>query len=110
MKVLIIGGGGREHALAWKAAQSRLVDEVLVAPGNAGTALEAGVRNVDIAADDIDGLLKLALVEPIGLTIVGPEVPLAAGVRIALCSIPLQKIPGIATKLNEALKAVEAAK
>ena len=80
MKVLIIGGGGREHALAWKAAQSRLVDEVLVAPGNAGTALEAGVRNVDIAADDIDGLLKLALDEPIGLTIVGPEVPLAAGV------------------------------
>ena len=80
MKVLIIGGGGREHALAWKAAQSERVEEVLVAPGNAGTALESGVRNVDLAADDIDGLLRLALDEHIGLTIVGPEVPLAAGV------------------------------
>ncbi len=80
MKVLIIGSGGREHALAWKAAQSSLVDDVLVAPGNAGTALEPGVRNVAIAVEDIDGLLQLAIDENIQLTIVGPEVPLAAGV------------------------------
>ena len=79
MKVLIIGSGGREHALAWKCAQSDIVDEVLVAPGNAGTALEAGVRNVDVGADDIDGLAKLAKSESVELTIVGPEAPLVAG-------------------------------
>ena len=80
MKVLIIGGGGREHALAWKCAQSPRVTEVLVAPGNAGTALEAGVRNADVAAEDVAGLLALAQREQVGLTIVGPEAPLAAGV------------------------------
>ena len=80
MKVLVVGGGGREHALAWKCAQSKSVDEVLVAPGNAGTALEPGVRNVDIAADDIDALLNLAVGEDVGLTIVGPEAPLVAGI------------------------------
>ncbi|AKS40549.1 phosphoribosylamine--glycine ligase [Wenzhouxiangella marina] len=80
MKVLVIGGGGREHALAWKAAQSSQVDEVLVAPGNAGTASEPGCRNVDIGAEDIDALLELARTELVGLTIVGPEAPLAAGV------------------------------
>ncbi|MGB1884902.1 MAG: phosphoribosylamine--glycine ligase, partial [Gammaproteobacteria bacterium] len=80
MKVLIIGGGGREHALAWKCAQSPLVDEVLVAPGNAGTAREAKVRNVDVGAEDIGGLVALAKSEDIGLTIVGPEAPLVAGV------------------------------
>ena len=80
MKVLIIGGGGREHALAWKCAQSPRVDEVLVAPGNAGTALEPKVRNVDIAAEDIDALLKFATREDVGLTIVGPEGPLVAGI------------------------------
>lgn len=80
IKVLVIGGGGREHALAWKCAQSNAVSEVLVAPGNAGTALEPGVRNVDVAADDIAGLVRLAATESIGLTIVGPEVPLVAGV------------------------------
>ena len=80
MKVLVIGGGGREHALAWKAAQSPLVEEVLVAPGNAGTASEPGMRNVAVAADDIDGLLELATTEAVGLTIVGPEAPLALGV------------------------------
>ncbi len=80
MKVLVIGSGGREHALAWKCAQSKLVSEVLVAPGNAGSALEPGVRNVTVAADDIEGLVKLAASESIGLTIVGPEVPLVAGV------------------------------
>jgi phosphoribosylamine--glycine ligase len=77
--VLIVGGGGREHALAWKAAQSALVSEVLVAPGNAGTAREPKVRNVAVAADDLDGLLELALTQSVGLTIVGPETPLVAG-------------------------------
>ena len=80
MKVLVIGGGGREHALAWKAAQSPLVREVLVAPGNAGTAREPKVRNVAVAADDLDGLLALALAEHADLTIVGPEPPLVAGI------------------------------
>ena len=80
MKVLVIGGGGREHALAWKLRQSSQVDEVIVAPGNAGTAREPGVRNVDVAMNDLDGLLQLAKREKIGLTVVGPEVPLVAGV------------------------------
>src|SRR3984957_19314980 len=80
MKILIVGGGGREHALAWKCAQSPRVQEVLVAPGNAGTALESKVRNVDIAADNIDSLLAFATREDIGLTIVGPEGPLVAGI------------------------------
>ena len=80
MKVLVIGNGGREHALAWKLKQSPRVTEVIVAPGNAGTAHELGVRNVDIAASDIDGLLALAKREKVGLTVVGPEVPLVAGV------------------------------
>ncbi len=80
MKILIIGSGGREHALAWKAKQSPLADIVYVAPGNAGTALEPGLENVDIAATDIAALLDFALSEQIGLTIVGPEVPLVAGI------------------------------
>ncbi len=80
MKVLIIGGGGREHALAWKAAQSSGVDTVFVAPGNAGTALEPGIKNVPIAADDIRALLNFARTEKIDLTIVGPEIPLVAGI------------------------------
>jgi len=80
MKILIIGNGGREHALAWKCAQSALVSDVLVAPGNAGTALEHRVRNVAVAADDIEGLAGLAQDEKVGLTIVGPEAPLVAGV------------------------------
>jgi phosphoribosylamine--glycine ligase len=80
MKILVIGGGGREHALAWKCAQSPLADEVIVAPGNAGTALEPGIRNAEFAADDIEGLLELAKSEAAGLTIVGPEAPLVAGV------------------------------
>jgi len=80
MKVLVIGGGGREHALAWKLAQSPRVDEVIVAPGNAGTAHEPGLRNEAVAVTDIDGLLALARREQIGLTVVGPEVPLVAGV------------------------------
>jgi phosphoribosylamine--glycine ligase len=80
MKVLIIGSGGREHALAWKCSQSPRVDEVLVAPGNAGTAREAKVRNVAVSSDDIEALAKLAQNESIALTIVGPEAPLVAGV------------------------------
>ncbi|WP_321146317.1 phosphoribosylamine--glycine ligase [Providencia alcalifaciens] len=80
MNILIIGGGGREHALAWKAAQSPLADKVYVAPGNAGTALEAALENVDISATDIDGLLQFAKDKQIGLTIVGPEAPLVIGV------------------------------
>ena len=80
MKVLIIGSGGREHALAWKCAQSPRVDEVLVAPGNAGTAREDKVRNVEVPADDVEGLAQLAQAESVGLTIVGPEAPLVAGV------------------------------
>ncbi len=80
MKVLIIGSGGREHALAWKVAQSPRVVEVHVAPGNAGTALEPRVRNVDIAAEDVVGLVRHALAERVDLTIVGPEGPLVLGV------------------------------
>lgn len=78
MKVLVVGNGGREHALAWKIAKSSRVQEVFVAPGNAGTALDA--TNVPIAATDIAGLLKFAKTEKIGLTVVGPEAPLALGI------------------------------
>ena len=80
MKILVIGNGGREHALAWKCAQSPDVSEVFVAPGNAGTALEHKVRNVAVSSDDIDALAELAAKEDIALTIVGPEAPLVAGV------------------------------
>ena len=78
MRVLIVGGGGREHALAWKVGQSPKVEKVFCAPGNAGTAQVA--ENVDIAADDIDGLLKFAIDKDIGLTVVGPEQPLVKGI------------------------------
>ena len=80
MNILIIGNGGREHALAWKASQSPLADKVFVAPGNAGTALEPLLVNVDIAATDVNGLLEFAKQNEIGLTIVGPEAPLVIGV------------------------------
>jgi phosphoribosylamine---glycine ligase len=80
IKVLIVGGGGREHALAWKCAQSPRVSEVLVAPGNAGTAREPKVRNVPIAVEQLDQLADLAAAEHVALTIVGPEVPLVAGI------------------------------
>jgi len=80
MKVLVIGSGGREHALAWKLKQSPRVSEVVVAPGNAGTATEFGVRNAAVAMHDVDNLLQLAKVENVALTVVGPEVPLVAGV------------------------------
>ena len=80
MKVLIIGGGGREHALAWKCAQSPNVRQVFVAPGNAGTATEPKVSNVAIGAEDIPGLVAFARRKQVELTIVGPEAPLVAGV------------------------------
>ena len=80
MKVLVIGSGGREHALAWKLAQSPRVDEIIVAPGNAGTAREPRMRNADVSATDLDGLLKLAQDEHVDFTVVGPEAPLVAGV------------------------------
>src|SRR5882724_5557409 len=80
MRVLIIGGGGREHALAWKCASAPRVTEVLVAPGNAGTATEPKVRNVNVGAEDVPGLVSLARSERVDLTIVGPEAPLVAGI------------------------------
>ncbi|MDE1897905.1 MAG: phosphoribosylamine--glycine ligase [Xanthomonadaceae bacterium] len=80
MKVLVIGSGGREHALAWQLRRSLRVSEVIVAPGNPGTACEPGVRNAAVASNDIDGLLRLALAEGVTLTVVGPEAPLALGV------------------------------
>ena len=80
MKILVIGGGGREHALAWKLAASPRTTEVLVAPGNAGTAREPGCRNVPVSAENIDALLDLAQSESVALTVVGPEAPLAAGI------------------------------
>ncbi|MGB5234231.1 MAG: phosphoribosylamine--glycine ligase N-terminal domain-containing protein, partial [Candidatus Macondimonas sp.] len=76
MKVLVIGGGGREHALAWKCAQSPQVERVFVAPGNGGTALEPKVENVPLAATDLDALVAFAQREAVGLTLVGPEQPL----------------------------------
>ncbi len=80
MKVLVIGSGGREHALAWKALQSPLVEKVFVAPGNAGTAREAGMENIALDVMDFDGLQKFAEDNAIGLTIVGPEAPLVGGI------------------------------
>ncbi len=80
MKVLVIGGGGREHALAWKVAQSASVETVFVAPGNAGTAEEAKLKNISIKAEDVDALLAFAQTENVDLTIVGPEAPLCLGI------------------------------
>src|SRR3990172_3840468 len=80
MKILVIGGGGREHALAWKIVQSPKAEKVFVAPGNAGSAREAKCENVSIAAEDVDGLLRFAQQNKIDLTIVGPEAPLVLGV------------------------------
>ena len=79
MKVLVIGGGGREHALAWKLAQSPRVAEVFVAPGNAGTALENNVTNIDLSVSDLDGLVRFAESNAIDYTVVGPEAPLVGG-------------------------------
>jgi len=76
MNILLIGSGGREHALAWKLAQAEKVDTVFVAPGNAGTELEDKMKNVPIGVEDFDNLLKFALENEIDLTVVGPEAPL----------------------------------
>ncbi len=80
MKLLVVGSGGREHALAWKAAQSADVSEVLVAPGNAGTALEPKIRNVQLDVLDFAGLAALAKAENVALTLIGPEVPIVEGI------------------------------
>lgn len=80
MNVLIIGSGGREHALAWKAAKSASVEHVFVAPGNAGTATETGISNIDINVDEFEKLARFAEQNNVGLTIVGPEAPLVDGV------------------------------
>ncbi|WP_227367624.1 phosphoribosylamine--glycine ligase [Halomonas sp. M20] len=80
MKILVVGGGGREHALAWKAAQSPQAERVYVAPGNAGTEREPALTNIDIAADDLEGLENFVRDNAIDLTIVGPEAPLVAGI------------------------------
>jgi phosphoribosylamine---glycine ligase len=90
MKVLIIGSGGREHALAWKVAQSPRVNQVWVAPGNAGTATEPKVTNIDIAADDVPRLVDFARTQHINLTIVGPEGPLVVGVVDAFADAGLR--------------------
>jgi len=90
MKVLIVGAGGREHALAWKCARASRVAEVLVAPGNAGTATEPKVRNVEAAAEDIAALVDLAQRERVALTIVGPEAPLVAGIVDAFAAAGLK--------------------
>ncbi len=80
MNILVIGSGGREHALAWKAAQGENVEKVFVAPGNAGTALESGLENVSISVDDFESLANFAEHQHVGLTIVGPEQPLVDGI------------------------------
>jgi phosphoribosylamine--glycine ligase len=90
MNILVIGSGGREHALAWKAAQSPLADKVYVAPGNAGTALEAKLENVEIGVEAIDELIRFALSHDIGLTIVGPEAPLVMGIADAFTAAGLR--------------------
>ena len=90
MKVLIIGGGGREHALAWKSAQSPEVEKVYVAPGNAGTALEDKVENIPLAPADTPGLVEFARRHAVSLTIVGPEAPLAAGIADAFAGAGLR--------------------
>ena len=80
IKVLVTGSGGREHGLAWRVAQSDLVERVYVAPGNAGTALEPGIENIDIGPMDFDAQIEFAKTNDISVTIIGPEDPLVAGV------------------------------
>ncbi|MEZ5451183.1 MAG: phosphoribosylamine--glycine ligase, partial [Thiolinea sp.] len=90
MKVLVVGGGGREHALAWRIGQSPRVTAVLVAPGNAGTAVEPKLHNVEVAADDVAGLVALARNEGVDLTVVGPEAPLVLGIVDAFAAAGLR--------------------
>ncbi len=105
MKALVIGGGGREHALAWKLAASAAVEHVYCVPGNAGTALEAGVSNLPELAGDDDGLLAFAVREGIGLTLIGPEAPLAAGLADRFAAHGLTCLgPGAAGARLEASK------
>ena len=80
MKILVIGGGGREHALVWKLAQSSKTQRIFVAPGNAGTAMEPKTENIPISAEDIPELLSFAIKNKIDLTVVGPELPLVGGI------------------------------
>ena len=89
MKILVVGNGGREHALAWRLARSPRAETVYVAPGNAGTATEVGVQNVNVGAEDINGLRDLALQREIDMTVVGPEAPLAAGIVDAFTEVGL---------------------
>src|SRR5690242_1121833 len=79
MQLLLIGNGGREHALAWKLAQSSLAERILIAPGNGGTTLPPKCENRAVSAENLDGLVELAQTEKIDLVMVGPEVPLVAG-------------------------------
>jgi len=103
--VLIVGGGGREHALAWTCARSPRVERVLVAPGNAGTAAEPGCENVAVAAEDVEALLALARARGVGLTIVGPEAPLVAGIADRFRAAGLRVFgPGAAGARLEASK------
>ena len=104
MKVLVIGSGGREHALAWKLAQSPRVHEVLVAPGNAGTAAEPGCRNVAVAPTDIDALLELASREGVSVTVVGPEAPLVDGLGDA---VRTTDPAGVESRLHDLLPTAE---
>jgi phosphoribosylamine--glycine ligase len=90
MNILIIGGGGREHAFAWKVAQSPHADTVFVAPGNGGTQLEPGIENVSIQADNVSALIAFARKNAIGLTLVGPEAPLVTGIVDAFAAVGLR--------------------
>jgi phosphoribosylamine--glycine ligase len=90
MKLMVIGSGGREHAIAWKLAQSTRVQDVLVVPGNAGTALEPRCRNVAVSAEDVGGLLRLAREQGVDFTVVGPEAPLSLGVVDAFVAAGLR--------------------
>jgi len=105
MKILIIGNGGREHALAWRVAQSTKVQQVFVAPGNAGTAREAKLRNVPIQADNIKALVNFAKQNTIDLTIVGPEIPLVLGITDEFQKVGLHCFgPNLAAAQLEASK------
>ncbi len=106
MKILVVGNGGREHALAWRLARSPRTSHVYVAPGNAGTALEPGVSNVNVGAEDITGLCDIARQLEVEMTIVGPEAPLAAGIVDAFSDAGLACLgPGKAGAELEASKA-----
>ena len=80
MKVLIVGSGGREHALAWQCANFNIIEHVFVAPGNAGTALEEKISNIQIQSSESEALIEFAIKEAIDITIIGPEAPLVAGI------------------------------